>query len=80
VRFDHSAVAAAKTHKLVKCDAEAADSIVIDATLPRVNNKRNLRQAYAAANLKLRLAEPTPHALPLATGVDAECVENLRAL
>jgi hypothetical protein len=41
VRFDHSAVAAAKTHKLVKCDAEAADSIIIDATLPRVNNKRN---------------------------------------
>lgn len=38
--FDYSAVAATETHKLVKCDAEASNSVIIDATLPRVNNKR----------------------------------------
>ncbi len=31
----------------------------------------------AAANLKLRLAEPAPHSLPLAAGVYAESVEDL---
>ncbi len=73
---DDGAVAPPQTHELVERHPQTANGFVINTALLDVTREHTTRRLLA--DLKLRLAEPSPHAFPLAAWVDAERVEHLR--